>query len=564
MSRIFAAIVSLIAASAAMWVQSLARAMWQIRSLPERVMEWSLLFVPLDLFERGIQQFGPDAKELALVGNVLGMAISLTLIGYVLLRRRASGGVILGVSVALWLLAMLVIMPITGGGVFGTALFQSPLLVSVAYLSVFLIYAVVLLLGVSVWQSIDSVRVAGYSSSRRELGIAAVGAVGTWFGALWLGRSGGSITSELPLAQVASPPTQQPVLATDATTIAAAPAIAPTTVPTLEPLPVPAPARKLERDKDGALTAAQRPKGTLPEPITTNEQFYVVTKNAVADPVVDPESWRLIVDGEVQRPVQIDYRTLRQLPSVETAKTIECISNFTAMCELTSFGCDLISTARWKGVRLSDIIDLAGGLKSSAAYLSVVSVDEFSSGLPLEIIKDPDTIVVYEMNGDVLPREHGYPARLLVPGRYGMKNPKWLAVIRPVREEFLGWYEQRNWNKDGIVKTMARIDVPAGGASLAAGPQRIAGVAYAGDRGIRTVELSSDEGKTWLPASFLEPAAGKDAWVRWELMIDLPAGSTIPLVVRATDGNGEVQTEEFKLPQPDGGSGRHQIDVKTV
>src|SRR3954465_12843543 len=105
MSRIFAAIVSLIAAGAAMWVQSLARDMWQIRSLPERVMEWSLLFIPLDLFERGIQQFGPNAKELALVGNVLGMAISLALIGYVLLRRRASGGVILGVSVTLWLLA---------------------------------------------------------------------------------------------------------------------------------------------------------------------------------------------------------------------------------------------------------------------------------------------------------------------------------------------------------------------------------------------------------------------------------------------------------------------------
>ena len=91
MSRIFAAIVSLIAAGAAMWVQSLARDMWQIRSLPERVMEWSLLFIPLDLFERGIQQFGPDAKELALVGNVLGMAISLALIGYVLLRTALLG-----------------------------------------------------------------------------------------------------------------------------------------------------------------------------------------------------------------------------------------------------------------------------------------------------------------------------------------------------------------------------------------------------------------------------------------------------------------------------------------
>jgi hypothetical protein len=133
-----------------------------------------------------------------------------------------------------------------------------------------------------------------------------------------------------------------------------------------------------------------------------------------------------------------------------------------------------------------------------------------------------------------------------------------------VSQEFFGWYEQRNWNKDGFVKTMARIDVPAGGATLSAGPQRIAGVAYAGDRGIRTVEISADEGQTWSAARFLEPGAGKDAWVRWELTANLPASSNVTLVVRATDGTGEVQTEEFKLPQPDGGSGRHQIDITTM
>ncbi|MFN0072763.1 MAG: molybdopterin-dependent oxidoreductase [Chloroflexota bacterium] len=400
----------------------------------------------------------------------------------------------------------------------------------------------------------------GRSTSRRAFVVALVSALGAWAGARWIGREGGGVSSDLPLAEALPSPTADLPAVGDAT---ATPAVA-TAVPASAALPIPGPVRKLERDKDGALTASLRPKGSLPDLVPPTDQHYVVTKNAVADPIVDPNSWRLLIDGEVQRPVQLDYRTLRQLPSVEIVKTLECISNFTAMCELTSFGCDLIGTARWKGVRLSEIIALAGGLKPSAKFLSVVSVDEFSAGLPLEIINDPETMVAYEMNGQVLPREHGYPARLMVPGRYGMKNPKWLAAIRPVSQEFLGWYEQRNWNKDGIVKTMSRIDVPADGASVTAGPRRVAGVAYAGSRGVRLVELSADAGTTWLPTDFIESSPGTDAWVRWEAMLNLAPGSRVTLVVRATDGTGVVQTDEFKLPQPDGGSGRHSISVSVA
>jgi hypothetical protein len=117
-SRLF--IVTLIATIAAMWVQSLARDLWQIRSLPERVMKRVLLFVPLDLFEHGLQQLGPSAKEYALIENMLGMALTLLLIGYVLLRAGVSGAVVLSAAGGLWLLAMLFIVLITGGGFFGT------------------------------------------------------------------------------------------------------------------------------------------------------------------------------------------------------------------------------------------------------------------------------------------------------------------------------------------------------------------------------------------------------------------------------------------------------------
>jgi DMSO/TMAO reductase YedYZ molybdopterin-dependent catalytic subunit len=331
--------------------------------------------------------------------------------------------------------------------------------------------------------------------------------------------------------------------------------------PAPDSLPVPPPPRDLSRDKDGSLTAAGRKPGELAPLITPTESFYIVTKNAGGDPIVKPDSWRLIVDGEVNNPVQLDYRTLRQLPAMEQTKTLECISNFTAMCELTSFGCDLISTAQWKGVRLKDVFELAGGIKSSAAVLAVLSTDEFSSAIPIDAAMDPDTMLAYEMNGDVLPYEHGYPARLIVPGRYGMKNAKWVMVLRPMSQQYVDYYGQRNWNQQGIVKTMARIDVPAPGSEVTPGSQGIAGIAYAGNRGVKTVQFSADGGRTWQNASLVEPPAGEDAWIRWQGNFTAAPGAALKLVARAVDGSGTLQPETFSLPQPDGGGGWDSIQV---
>ena len=123
-------------------------------------------------------------------------------------------------------------------------------------------------------------------------------------------------------------------------------------------------------------------------------------------------------------------------------KTLECISNFVAKCELAPFGCDLISTARWRGVRVSDVLALAGG-RPGAASLATFGADEFTTSLPLEGGPGPETLLVYEMNGQVPPREHGYPVRMLVPGRYGMKNAKWVVALRVMNREFVDWYGQR-------------------------------------------------------------------------------------------------------------------------
>ena len=304
-----------------------------------------------------------------------------------------------------------------------------------------------------------------------------------------------------------------------------------------------------------------RPAGQLASEITANTDFYVVTKNAGGDPDLKAEDWRLLVDGEVQRSFQLDYPTLRRLPAVEITKTLECISNFVGKPELAPFGAELISTARWKGVAVRDILALTGGPKPGAEWLAVLSADEFTSALPMDVAMDPATLLVYEMNGEVLPYEHGYPARLLVPGRYGMKNPKWVIGMRPMTREFLDWYGQRNWSKDAIVRTMSRIDSPGPGDSLAAGPNSISGVAYAGVRGIQRVEFTSDGGETWADADLVEASPGQDAWMRWRATFTSAPGSKVALMARATDGTGALQEQAFTLPEPNGGTGWPHLEL---
>jgi hypothetical protein len=142
-----------------------------------------------------------------------------------------------------------------------------------------------------------------------------------------------------------------------------------------------------------------------------------------------------------------------------------------------------------------------------------------------------------------------------------MKNPKWVVGLRPMSREFLDWYGQRNWSKEGIVRTMTRIDSPAAGAKLATGQNMLSGVAYAGTRGIKRVEYSSDGGESWQAADLLEPAAGQDAWVRWRGSFELSQAAKVALLARATDGNDDVQDEAFTLPQPNGGTGWPRIEI---
>ncbi|HUX86374.1 MAG TPA: molybdopterin-dependent oxidoreductase, partial [Chloroflexota bacterium] len=231
-------------------------------------------------------------------------------------------------------------------------------------------------------------------------------------------------------------------------------------------------------------------------------------------------------------------------------------------CGQVPFGCNLISNSAWKGVRLSDILALAGGLQPGVQSIAVYSADEYVGSIPNDPALHKETLLAYEMNGQVLPYEHGYPARLLTPGRYGMKSPKWVIAIRPMKSILVDWFGQRGWNHDAIVRTMTRIDVPSNGQTLTAGPQRIGGIAYAGSRGIARVDFSTDGGKSWQKASIIDKPSGIDQWVQWQGTFTMPASGTVDLTARSVDGTGTSQIAAYNPTQPDGATGLMSIQVK--
>jgi DMSO/TMAO reductase YedYZ molybdopterin-dependent catalytic subunit len=550
----------------------------QVRTVPERLLESILLLVPPGVFESVLLRFSFDAKRYALdVGIVLSLA-ALSLIGWVALANGWSARVLVGLGIGLWLLVMLVVMPVSGAGWFASELVDGTWSADLAYLAVTLAYAGTLEVARGVLQRHERSEVARapIAAGRRTALITSGGALAALVGAyvaqvLVLRRDLSEVRVLDPQRPVASdgadgqnshPSTVVPRPADTQTPPGAQRTNPSAPVAQEEQIPEPRPARSMKRDDDGVVLPAGRRQGELTDLITSNDDFYIVSKNAGGDPFIEGKNWRLRVDGDVERSLELDYPTLRKLPSVETIRTLECISNFAAKCELAPFGCDLISTARWKGVRVSTILDLAGGVKAGSNVVAVIGADEYTSSLPLEALMDPDALLVYEMNGEVLPREHGYPVRLLVPDRYGMKNAKWVIGLRPMSRDFLDWYGQRKWSKDGVVKTMSRIDLPPRVGELPPGIYNVAGIAYAGARGVQQVEFSADGGTTWQAATFLEAPLARDVWVRWIGQFSLEPDVQLTLTARTTDALGVRQDQAFELPEPNGSSGWPSLDVR--
>ncbi len=291
---------------------------------------------------------------------------------------------------------------------------------------------------------------------------------------------------------------------------------------------------------------------TGPSPaITPTGNFYIVSKN-FADPVVDAGSWRLSIGGLVDKPQKLTISDLRGLPSTTEAVTLECISN--------DVGGPQMSTGMFTGVRLSDLIALASP-QSSGSWAAFRSVDGYAESLPLSLINGQDSIMVaYDLNGAPLPTGHGFPARVLVPGHYGMKGPKWLQSIDVVQAESGGYWEQQGWDHNALVKTTSRFDVPRDGVIYKLGPISLSGVAFAGTRGISKVEYSTDGGRSWSDAA-LQPPLSPISWVLWSATWTPGSEGSYTLVVRAADGSGAMQSSATAPSFPSGSSGYHTVRV---
>jgi DMSO/TMAO reductase YedYZ molybdopterin-dependent catalytic subunit len=283
-------------------------------------------------------------------------------------------------------------------------------------------------------------------------------------------------------------------------------------------------------------------------------KFYTVSKN-IFDPAVDATTWKLAVRGQVERSYALTLDELRRLPSVTRPHTLMCISN--------EIGGDLISNAAWKGVPLQVILNRAG-VRASATKVVLRGRDGYSDSFPLSAARLEGTILAYEMNDKPLERQHGFPVRVLVMGLYGIKNVKWLSELEVVDHDYKGYWQGRGWTDTAVYKTFSRIDVPAAGATLKRGERSwLAGVAFAGHRGIRTVEVTVDGGKAWQPAR-VKPAVGDHTWVLWALEWTPAAPGSATLMVRAVDGTGAAQPVGPTPPLPDGVEGLHTLAVQVA
>ncbi len=317
-------------------------------------------------------------------------------------------------------------------------------------------------------------------------------------------------------------------------------------------LPIPTPPVPAELPDGVDLATPELATAGLSPIVVPNDDFYRID-TAFIVPVVDRDGWSLKVTGLVDREIELTWDELVALPIVEQYVTIACVSN--------EVGGGLVGNAAWTGVPLRTVLDLAG-LKPEADQLVGRSYDGFSAGMPVEWVLDEsrEPLIAIGMNGQPLPRDHGYPARLIVPGLYGyVSATKWLTELELTTfRDYQAFWITRGWAERAPILTQSRIDVPRHNATIRAGRVAVAGVAWAPDRGVERVEVRVDDGE-WRETR--RSAAISDAtWVQWLLEWDATPGAH-QLEVRAMDGTGEAQAEKPSRPFPDGARGYHRIAV---
>ncbi len=286
--------------------------------------------------------------------------------------------------------------------------------------------------------------------------------------------------------------------------------------------------------------------------ITPNEDFYVTSKGGT--PMIKADEWKLKFDGLVEHPFTLSYQDLLALPRIEKEWTLECISN--------PIGGNMIGNARWTGTPLRPLMERAKPA-ADAAHVAIYGADGLSSGHPLERIWNEENFLAYLMNGEDLPHAHGYPVRVFIPGKFGMKQPKWVTRIELLNHAYLGYWESRGWSDTCERWAHARFTDLKNGAQISGKNFTLTGYANGNLDGVRAVEISFDDGQTWT-ATNLYSHPSPLVWAFWKYIWIDPRPGQYTLRVRAIDCQGRVQGLSPDSPFPDGATGQQAIKVTVV
>lgn len=299
------------------------------------------------------------------------------------------------------------------------------------------------------------------------------------------------------------------------------------------------------------IPADVQPKGVaLPSFVTASADFYRVD-TALSVPQLSHCDWRLRIHGMVDREATYSFDDLAHFDVVEMVTTLTCVSN--------PVGGKLISTGIWTGYRVADLL-LTAGVHADADMMLSTSIDGFTAGTPVEALTDGrDALLAVGLNGQPLPIEHGYPARLVVPGLYGyVSATKWVVEMELTRfDKAKAYWTRQGWAPRGPIKTESRIDVPKSDQKLPMGPVVFGGVAWAQNRGVRAVEVLIDDG-VWQPAQ-QGASYSNGTWRLWSFPWQAKNPGKHTITVRATDNTGAVQTADRVGAVPDGATGWHTV-----
>jgi DMSO/TMAO reductase YedYZ molybdopterin-dependent catalytic subunit len=283
--------------------------------------------------------------------------------------------------------------------------------------------------------------------------------------------------------------------------------------------------------------------------ITPNGNFYVTSKGGT--PRIDRDKWRLTFDGLIAHPFTLNYADLVALPKIEKDFTLECISN--------TIGGSAIGNAKWTGTPLKPLLERAAPLKD-AAHAILYGADGLSTGHPIARLWNEENFFAYQMNGEDLPPIHGYPVRIFIPGKFGMKQPKWITRIELVNKAYLGYWESQGWSDNCERWAQARFTDIRDGARISGKNFEFTGYAVGNLDGIKSVEISFDDGKSWQPTTiFSNPSP--ITWAFWKYIWVSPRSGKYRIRVRAIDGKGRIEGPGPTNTFPNGATGQEEIEV---